>query len=76
MRMRRCPSIGIKLEHRHKRFLRNLHRTELAHALLALLLLLEELLFTCDIAAVTLGQNVLAHRLYCFTSDDFPPMHA
>ena len=53
----------IELKHRHKRLVRYLDRTELAHLLFTLFLLFEKLLLTGDITAVALGKNVLAHCL-------------
>src|SRR5690349_12428379 len=51
------------LERRQERLLRDLHLAHLPHALLALLLLLEELALAGDVAAVALRQHVLAERL-------------
>src|SRR5262245_38894663 len=51
-------------EHREERLLRDLHRAELLHALLALLLLLEELALARHVAAVALREHVLAQRLH------------
>src|SRR3954465_8730176 len=48
---RTCGLVG-DLQHRQKRFLRNLDRADLLHALLALFLLLEELALSRDITAV------------------------
>src|SRR5574343_363837 len=50
--------------------LRNLDATHLLHALLASLLLLQKLLLAGNVAAVTLGQHILAHRLDVFASND------
>src|SRR5260370_25208440 len=52
----------VHLEGGDKGRLRDLDVADLAHALLALLLLLEELLLAADVAAVALGQHVLAQR--------------
>src|SRR5262245_50886803 len=49
--------------------LRNLHVAVLAHALLALLLLLKQLLLARDVAAVALCGHVLAQRTDRFASD-------
>ena len=45
-------------------------RAELAHLLLAFLLLFQQLLLSGDVAAVALGQNVLAHGLDGLAGDD------
>ena len=45
---------------------------EFLHALLAALLLLEELLLSGDVTAVALGQDVLADGLDVAPSDDLP----
>src|SRR5918993_1114728 len=58
------------LQHREEGFLRNLDGPELLHALLAFLLLLEQLALAGDVAAVALGQHVLADRLDRFAGDD------
>src|SRR6266699_5290919 len=52
----------VNLEDREKVFLRNLHRPHLLHALLPLLLLLEQFALPSDVAAVALGCDVLAQR--------------
>src|SRR3954470_10717533 len=62
---------SVDLQHREKRLLRNLHRSHLLHALLSLLLLLEELALARDVAAVALGKNILAERLDAGARDDF-----
>ena len=51
----------IHLEHGQKRFAGHGNGTELAHALLAFLLLFQQLFLSGDVAAVALGQHVLAH---------------
>src|SRR5687768_17080309 len=53
----------VEVEHREERLLRHLHPADLLHALLALLLLLEELALPRDVAAVALREHVLATRL-------------
>src|SRR5262245_50101603 len=53
-------SSHIHLERGDERLLRNLDLAELAHALLALLLLLEELALARHVAAVAFGGDVLA----------------
>src|SRR3954453_6934166 len=59
-----CRSVAIELEHRQERLLRYLHRPDLLHALLPLLLFLEELALPGDVAAVELRRHVLAKRLH------------
>ena len=53
-------SIVFELEDGDKGLLRDGHRTHLHHALLPLLLLLEELALAGDVAAIALGDDVLA----------------
>ena len=62
--------VVVHLENGQERFAGHFYGAELAHALLAFLLLFKQLLFTGNIAAVTLGQNVLAHGLNGFTGDN------
>ena len=61
----RCPSSG-----RPECFLRDLDLPDLLHPLLAFFLLLEQLALAGDVAAVTLREHVLAHRLDRFARDD------
>ena len=56
--------VFVILENCCKRFLRHFDLTELAHALLAFLLLFEQLLLTSDITAVALRKDILSQRLY------------
>src|SRR5688572_26349134 len=63
-------SLRIGLQHGQEGLLRDLHPANLLHPLLALLLLLEELLLAGGVAAVALGQHVLAHRLDRGARDD------
>src|SRR5918992_1542049 len=63
----------IQLEHREERLLRHLHAAHLLHALLAFLLLLEQLALARDVAAVALRDHVLAHRLHRLARDDLRP---
>src|SRR5688572_22259876 len=63
-------SLLAHAEHRQEGLLGNLHRAELLHALLALFLLLEELALARHVAAVALGENVLAQRLHGRARDD------
>src|SRR5207247_3278167 len=58
------------LEHREKRLLGDLDAAHLLHALLAFLLLLEQLALARDVAAIALGGDVLAHRLHRLARDD------
>src|SRR3990172_7949012 len=51
-------------------FLRDLDGADPLHPLLAFLLLLEELALAGDVAAVALGQHVLAHRPDRLAADD------
>src|SRR5829696_5184076 len=53
----------------HEGFLRHLHPAHHLHPLLAFLLLLQELSFAGDIAAVALGQHVLPDGADRFSSD-------
>src|SRR5580704_18298984 len=53
---------AVHLEGGDEGRLRDLDVADLAHPLLALLLLLEKLLLAADVAAVALGQHVLAQR--------------
>src|SRR5262245_35200070 len=62
--------LATNFEHRQKRLLRNFHLPELFHAPLALLLLLQELALAGHVAAVALGQHVLAQRLHRGAGDD------
>src|ERR1700691_3068457 len=58
------------LEQGQESLLRNLDASDLFHPLLAFLLLLEQLSFSRDIAAVTFGGDVLAQRLDGFARDN------
>ena len=62
----------IQFEHREERLRRHLHRAEGAHFLFALLLLLQQLFLARDVAAVALGEHVLAHRLDRLAGDAAP----
>src|SRR5690606_29082010 len=57
-------------ERRDERLRRDLHRADVLHALLAGLLLLEELALTRNVAAVALGEHVLADRANRLPRDD------
>src|SRR5215467_3662827 len=61
------------LEDGQEGLLRHFHLADLLHALLTLLLLLEELALARDVAAVALGGYVLAHGLDGFPGDDPAP---
>src|SRR5919202_2810969 len=58
------PGPSFDLKDRQEGLLRDLHRAHLLHPLLSLLLLLEELPLAGDVAAVALGEHVLAQRLH------------
>src|ERR1700722_1905965 len=58
------------LEQGQESLLRNLDASDLFHPLFAFLLLLEQLSFSRDIAAVTFGGDVLAQRLDGFARDN------
>src|SRR5207248_3246301 len=59
-------------KHREERLLRDLHRPHHLHALLAFLLLLEQLALSGDVTAVALREHVLALRLHGLARDDLP----
>src|SRR5207244_8582013 len=63
------PGSSLHLQHRQERLLRDLHRSDRLHPLLAFLLLLEKLALARDVAAVALGEHVLAHRLLRLARD-------
>src|SRR5688572_6650870 len=58
------------LQHRQERLLGDLDASHALHALLAFLLLLEQLSLARDVAAVTLGEHILAQRLHRLAGDD------
>src|SRR5581483_4978676 len=64
------PSVLLHLQGGDEGLLRDLHLAELAHLLLALLLLLEELALAGDVAAVALRQHVLPERADGLARDD------
>src|SRR6185436_12461710 len=66
----RQPLFVTNLQHREEGLLRDFHRADALHALLAFLLLLEQLALARDVAAVALGEHVLAQRLDRFARDD------
>src|SRR5262245_16109381 len=65
-------SVFVHLERGDERLLRDLHLAELAHPLLALLLLFEKLALSRDVAAVTLSKHILAQRSDGLARDDAP----
>src|SRR5213079_3235527 len=60
----------LDLQDGEERLLWNLYATNLLHALLARLLLLEQLPLARHVAAVALRQHVLAQRLHVLARDD------
>jgi hypothetical protein len=67
------PKGGLLLPHpqrRNKRLLRDPHGPIFPHPRLALLLLVEELLLSRNVAAVAFGGDVLAQRRDGFAGDD------
>src|SRR5712672_2525540 len=58
------------LQNGQKRLLRDLNLPDLLHAFLAGFLFLEQLALARDVAAVTLGEHVLAHRFDAGARDD------
>src|SRR2546421_4892291 len=60
----------IHLQHGEEGFLRDFDFADALHALLALLLFFEELALARDVAAVALGEDVLAERLDGLARDD------
>ena len=67
--MRNCL-LFVQFEDRHKRLGGQLNTAQAPHLLLALLLFFQQLFLSCDVAAVALGQHVLAHGPDSFTGDD------
>src|ERR1043166_5433021 len=63
-------SSHIHLERRDEGLLRNIDLAELAHALFAFLLLLEQLALARGIAPVAFGGHVLAERAHGLARDD------
>src|SRR5436190_3290067 len=61
---------GSHPEHRQEGLLRDLDSADTLHPLFPFLLLLQQLALAADIAAVALGQHVLAQRLDRFPGDD------
>src|SRR5690606_412229 len=68
---RRAPALlVVDLQHGEEGLLRDLHPPDLLHPLLAFLLLLEQLLLARRVAAVALGEHVLAQGLDRGPGDD------
>src|SRR4051812_45785712 len=63
-------TLAVEREHGQERLLRHLDRADDLHALLALLLLLEQLALARDVAAVALREHVLALGLDGLAGDD------
>src|SRR5205085_7821478 len=63
-------SLRFDLQDGEERLLGDLDVADLLHALLAGLLLLQQLALARDVAAVALGDHVLAHRLHRLARDD------
>ena len=61
---------SIKFEDGKEGLLRHLYVADLLHALLAAFLFFEQLALAGDVAAVALGQDVLAHLLHRLAGDD------
>src|SRR5205823_11204089 len=59
----------VKLQHRHEGFLWNLHRADPLHPPLTFFLLFEQFALAGDVAAIALGQHVLAHGGYRLPRD-------
>ena len=62
--------VAAEAEDGHEGFLRDLDVADHLHPLLALFLLLEQLALAGDVAAVALGEHVLAHRPDRLAGDD------
>lgn len=62
--------IFIQLQYAHKRFLRNLYVSDLAHSLLSFFLFFQQLFLTGNITAVALGKHVFSHCSDGFSCDD------
>lgn len=72
----RIPGSAVHLEGGDERLLRDLDLAELAHALLALLLLVEELALAGDVAAVALGGDILRQGRMVSRAMILPPIAA
>src|SRR5208337_1840627 len=60
-------------QYRQKRLLRNVHFANSLHALLAFLLFFQQFAFARDVAAVALGEHVLAQGAHRLAGHDFGP---
>src|SRR5580704_8042214 len=69
-RSREASFVAADFEHRQEGLLRNFDLAELLHPLLSLALLLQQLPFAGDIAAVALGGDVFSEGGNCFPRDD------
>src|SRR5580704_16107801 len=69
-RSREASLVAADFEHRQEGLLRNFDLAELLHPLLSLALLLQQLPFAGDIAAVALGGDVFSEGGNCFPRDD------
>src|SRR5262249_34631636 len=67
------PPSSVDLQDRQEGLLRDLHATDLLHALLPLFLFFEELARARDVAAVAFGRHVLAERAHRLPRDDLAP---
>src|SRR5574337_1915610 len=65
-----CTILLLRLQHGHERLLGDVHAADGFHALLALLLLLQQLALAGHVAAVALGGHVLAEGLERLAGDD------
>src|SRR5258708_18607099 len=72
---RRAVSItrSVKAQHRHERLLRDLHIADALHSGFARLLLLQQLALARDVAAVALGDDVLAEGGHRLAGHDLAP---
>src|SRR5690606_15836238 len=61
----------VYFQHCHERLLRNFYRSDLTHAFLSFLLLLQQFSLTRDVTAVTLRDYVLTDCADRFTRNNF-----
>src|SRR5690242_9108888 len=64
---------ALYLQNREERLLRDFHRPDLLHAALARLLFFQQLFLARDVAAIALGEHILAQGFDVFTRDDVRP---
>src|SRR5579872_3149263 len=64
---------GSHLEHCQKSLLRNLYPPDALHSFLAFFLLFKQLSLARDVAAITLGEDVLSQRLHRLACDHAAP---